>query len=1007
MSKQKMTMNTFLLITVPLIIFLLAIVIAVTVSMNIWAVALDLRFGRGEIQIVRLQGTENWDAGYYGEKLPASEVKKNAVSAAREISGEGIVLLKNNGILPLSPDAKITSFGRTAVDPIYGGSGKSQLNIKKEDVISCVKALSDTFGSSLNMSFINKLYNILDMHGGNNGKYKRGSAGRGSTVYNIGEFPSFEFSDVDYTLNDYNDAGIVVLGRSGGEGSDLSRDVTGSGEMSGKHQLELSAEEKDIIEYAKNKCESVIVILNMSTSFETGALEEDSGIDAILWMGFPGAAGFAALADILTGEVTPSGRTADIFAADFTKDPTWMNLGNFEFTNTLTFQPNAAGGGKAKYIEYEEGIYLGYRYYETAAKEFGENWYSDWKTTPDKASGTGVVYPFGFGRSYTSFSQKIIDFNAAGAAVKLSVEVENTGSKYSGKETVQIYYTAPYTKGGTEKAYVNLAAFGKTGLLAPGEKQILDFGFNKEDMASYDQKYEKAYVLDGGEYIVKLMKNSHEMWAGQQFTFNIDRTVFGKDNPRQSEKDAQSYMNADGSLESFPSAALGNKTAGYIPATNRFDYMTDYMKGSGVTNLSRTDFSATFPTQAIDKEAPEDVVKALAVNGFDYQTDAELGNNITSKIYQPQNPVVSEDNGLMLIDLRGLNYYDERWELLLNQLSYSDEELILTVGAYNQTHKLESLGKPATNELDGPQGLGGSYESDGTTEVACAWSSQPVLAATFNTELGYKMGENIGQEGLAMGLNGWYAPGLNMHRTPFSGRNFEYYSEDPLLSGKMAAKVVSGAGDCGLYTFLKHFALNDQETNRLALVGIWASEQTMREIYLKSFELCVKEAKCTIKYISDKIGTVSTSTKRASTAIMTTHNSIGSVHSTESYALLTEVTRGEWGFNGIIITDVRSGIDSDKRLRAGNDLSMDTKSGLSTKDHTSPTALHAYRKAIKNLLYAVVNSNAMTNIVPGSILYYQWSPWAVWLLVGNIIVYLFIIGLIAYLIAKVIKSKRK
>lgn len=1004
-GKQKMSQKLFMLIMIPVLVILLGTVIAVTAVMNYFKVTMDVYLGRGELHLVPLEGTENWNTDYYGTKMSTAASKDAAVKVSRKISDEGIILLKNNGTLPVTATSKVTALGRTVIDPVYGGSGSGNVDATQDYIITCVEALTDTFGENLNTAVISRMESLFANDTSN--KYKKAEIAMddmSSDFYGIGEFYGEDYRAMDAIVSGYTDAMLVFIGRAGGEGGDLTQDMSlnNSGGSSDEHQLELNEHEKAMISYAKSKSDKVIVVLNMSTTLELGALETDGEIDAVVWMGSPGAVGFGSMTNVITGKVNPSGRTVDTFVADFETDPTWVNFGDFQYDyNGAPKSHPGAGTDQVSYVEYEEGIYVGYRYYETAAAVKGDSWYNEWKKSADKATGTGVVYPFGYGKSYTTFTQKITSSDYSGDKVRLSVEVENTGT-VKGKEVVQVYYTAPYL-GNIEKAHVNLVAFAKTDVLEPAGKETVKIEFLKEDMASYDYKSAKAYVLDAGEYEIKLMKNSHEVW--DSFKFSLDsKTVYGADNPRQSEKTAQSYMNADGTLEDYSAKKLADPEADYIAAVNRFEDLNSYMSNSDMANLSRNDFDGTSPTRGVAKKAASQTVKDTLAE-FEYATDALLGNVATSRIYESEAPVSGDDNNLSLIDVRGLNYYDEKWDLLLDQLTYSKEEFkILTGGTYN-TRILEVLGKPITADQDGPAGLRPSFNS-AVEYNACAWCSEPLLAATFNVDLAYEMGETVGQEALALGISGWYAPAMNIHRSQFAGRNFEYYSEDSFLSGKMAAAVVSGAGKSGLYAYVKHFVLNDQEINRCFNLCTWVNEQALREIYLKPFEICIKEAICSISYISDDQGNWSTSTMRAATGVMSSFNRIGAVMVSESYALLTEVLRDEWGFNGMIITDMMNGSNEDKKLRAGNDLNMAFNDDSGVADQQSATAKHAFRKAVKNICYTVVNSNAMVGFAPGTIFYYDMSPWAIWLLVGNIIVYALIIAGAVWIVFRSLHAKK-
>lgn len=1005
--KKKINTKKMILISAPILTILLGVTVTVTCLMNYYAPTMDMYFGRGDKKLIAAEGTDTWDTDYYGVKKEASKTKLNSEEVAKKISNEGIVLLKNKDqALPLNSQERITPLGRSFVDPIYGGNGSGNVDVSQNYIVTAEEALKDSFGSRLNTAMVDHLNKVLATN-----EYRRGSIGMSSSTYQIGEFPISEYTGMESGVANYQDVGLVFIARGGGEGGDLTRDMSKSGGNIGEHQLELDDNEKALLSYSKEHFKKTVVILNLSTTMELGQMAEDDDIDAILWIASPGAVGFSSLAKILDGSVNPSGRTIDTFAADFKEDPTWQNFGDYRYTNVSADGYGGSSTPGGTYVEYEEGIYVGYKYYETAYALYGNNFYEQWKQSATKNEGTGVVYPFGYGLSYTSFDQKITNVSESDNDVTFDVEVENTG-KVAGKDAVEIYYTPAYDKSmGVEKAAINLIDFGKTSEIAPGKKESLSFVIHKEDMASYDYKENKCYVLNHGTYDIKLMKNAHEAYKDQDIAVQIDKDIiYNQDHPRQSDIDAQSYMYSDGTYgnKQVPAQSLSDPSSKFVAATNQFDDVSQYVdESSDMTSLSRQDFKNTFPTAgASKKEAPESVIKDF--EDFDVDSDATYGNTSTSVVYHKEKPVIAADNGLSLIDMRGLNYYDSTWDSFLDQLTYSDEELKVTIGANYQTLKIDSLGKPATDDHDGPQGLTGTYGT-GNKIDAFAWCSEPLIASTFNKDLAREMGSAVGQEALSLNISGWYGPAMNIHRSPFSGRNFEYYSEDPLISGKIGAQVIGGAGDSGLYAYVKHFAMNDQETNRLRNICVWANEQTIRETYLKPFEIAVKEARCHIDYIADDKGTISTTTMRAATAVMSSFNRIGSKMTCQSYALLTNVLRNEWGFKGTVVTDMMGGLNYDLKLRAGNDLNMDGKGNLSIKDKTSATALYAFRRAIKNVCYTVVNSNAMVGTAPGTVIMYEMSPWKVDLIIGNVIAYTVIalgVGINTFYIIREKKRKK-
>ena len=680
---------------------------------------------------------------------------------------------------------------------------------------------------------------------------------------------------------DFSDTAIVVFGRAGGEGADMPMDMAAyEGGTEGRHYMELTENEEAMFDMVKENFEKVIVLINSSSPMELGFLENEK-VDAAMWIGGPGSVGLQGVANALCGEVNPSGRLVDTYAYDATSSPAYMNIGDFTYTGTEHENGGMLGGvAPYKFMNYQEGIYVGYRYYETAAQDG----YINYEET--------VQYPFGYGLSYTTFEQKMGELSADGDSISVDVTVTNTG-KVPGKEVVQLYYTPPYTKGGIEKSHVVLAAFDKTDVLKPGESQTLTLSFMKEDMASYDYKDAKAYVLEKGDYAIKLMKNSHDVI--DQRTYKVKETVV-------------------------------NRESDLVEATNQFDDVA-----GDITYVSRADWEGTMPKEKAKDQAPsKEVLKALQNTKVETDPDAE--------------DIVFKKHGLTLKDVKGLPYDDPKWEQLLEQLSIKDMEQLIGMSGW-QSVRIGSVGKPEVLDVDGPAGLNGLINGTKGNQ----YTSAVVVGSTWNTELPEAFGEALGDEAYANKVSGIYGPAMNIHRTPFSGRNFEYYSEDALLSGKMGAAMVRGCNEKNVYTYIKHFALNDQETNAIGGAN-WCNEQAMREIYLKPFELSVKEGE--------------------SKAIMTTWSRIGATWAGASKPLLQNVLRDEWGFEGFVITDNAMMGDfqnADQAIAAGNDMMLSSTQKEITIDETAE-GRQLMRKACHNILYVVANSNALEHArvgVPG------------------------------------------
>ena len=969
--------------------------VAAAVASDQYSAFLDHYLGAGEATITSVEGSEDWDTNYYTQEYDTVD---DATAAAEDLlvdlACEGIVLLKNdNDALPLDPATEtISLLGRFAVDCVYGGTGSGQVDTST--ATNLYQGIADA-GFTMN----DTTYDFIEE---NYEDYEAAYIGlMGTSNYYIGEIPWEDYS-TEAQESIAGTVGVVVLGRAGGEGDDLSNNLIedldldtdtddstaayvatsgsihqaadsedstltttttddttttdgstnaesdedfdpsdipeGGGSMGlvfseneetdnyveGQHELELCVEEKSVLEAAIANCDKVIVIVNASTSMELGPIMSggDYEVDAILEVGSYGATGAAAVGKVLSGEVNPSGRTCDIWAADFTADPTFGNFGGCQYEDITDHY-----GSGAYFTEYKEGIYFGYRYYETAAVEAEAGNYDGFDYD------SAVVFPFGYGLSYTTFDETLDSVDVADDTVTCTVTVTNSGS-VAGKDVVEIYYSAPYTYGGIEKSAVVLGAFAKTSELEAGASETLELSFPVRQMASWSMDL-GYYVLDEGDYVISLRSDSHNVIAEETLTFS--ETEYTTDE------------------------ATGTEL------TNQFSDMTEYMEAN-CENLSRADFAGTWPSDAENRNAAD-----CGITLEEYVTEDHLDDS-------DEMPTTGADNGLSLIDLRGLDYDDETWDLLLDELSVDDMTTMFSDCAYN-TPAIDSINKPATVEPDGPAG----FTSLATTAMGasaggnCAYCSEYLLAQTWNVDALYDMGLMIGQEALVSGYNGWYAPGMNTHRSPFAGRNFEYYSEDPLLAGKLAAAVVSGAATNGVYAMCKHFAMNDQEHYRAEHLCMWANEQTVREIYLKPFEIAVKEATYEEKYISDTDGTVSTRTAPACTGIMSSYNYVGATWSGGRKSLCTNVLRDEWGFTGCVISDFNAGdyMVYSQAIEAGTDLQLGYASmkDRTFEDTDHATVVNELRTSSHRLLYTVANSNAMQGMASGSIVTYSTAAW--------------------------------
>ena len=830
----------------------------------------------------------------------AETAQAGEASAAmtEEVAAEGIILLDNkNGALPLAQGTKVNLFGYGSRDTVYGGSGSGSGD--ESNNVTMAQGLTNA-GFEVNQ----ELVDFYDDH-----FVERTGVGYTGNNFDINEPPVTEYSDelLD-NAKAFSDVALVVISRLGGEGADLPLDMTPSesavgssgaatsvgvqGGDAGKHYLELQQVEIDMLDMVKENFGTVVVLINSANTMELGFLEEKD-VDAALWLGCLGSTGCNALGRVLSGEVNPSGRTTSTFAYAVESAPSYYSFGDYDYTN-VTYTNNSPISANTEpdayhYVDYVEGIYVGYRYYETAAADG----FLDYDQT--------VQYPFGYGLSYTTFTQEIADFRDDGTTIAMDVTVTNTGDA-AGKDVVQVYYTAPYTPGGIEKSHVVLSGFAKTGELQPGESQTVTVAFTYEDMASYDYTGVKAqggaYVLEQGDYEIKLMNNAHDLIDSR--TVTVDRDIIYND------------------------ANDGPRSTDAVAAVNLFDGVT---WGEDVTYVSRADWAGTMPTQRApqNREASAEIVSALTDTSV--PSDPEAAD------------ITTADNGLTLADMKGLDYDDPQWDKLLEQVTVEEMTNLVANGGWC-TQAVPSVGKSYYTEVDGPNGINNIMAGVTGTQ----YTGQSVLGCTWNTELAGRMGTTFAQEAIAYNISGLYAPGLNIFRSPFSGRNFEYFSEDGLHTGKMAAAEIQGIQSQGVYCYSKHFAVNDQETNRdQGGLCTWLNEQAMREVYLRGFELAVKEGR--------------------TQGMMAAFNRLGTTNCAESPELLTQVLRNEWGFRGTVITDCimqLSYVDADRCVRAGCDLQLALMGLSSPGEETTGTAdgRQALRNATHNILYMTANSAA-------------------------------------------------
>ena len=856
----------------------------------------------------------------------ANKISEDSIEEAYayndEIAGEGMTLLENDGLLPLAEGTKLNVFGWSSTNPVYGGVGSGALNFQY-DTTSLLQGLTDA-GFEVNQELVD-FYTAYCA--------ERPSVGMWAQDWTLPEPNVNLYTDeMMASAKAYSDVALVVVSRPGGENADLPWDMTsvvdgswmeldaltansyfngvyddtlneGNDWDEGDHYLQLTNREEELLDLVCSNFDNVVVVINTNNVIETGFLNEYDQIKGAVYCPCPGQNGFAALGKVLDGEINPSGKTVDTWLYDLMEGPYANNFGYFMYDNmdehrvySVSWFTGAETIESPMFLNYVEGIYVGYKFWETAADE-GFLTYEDY-----------VSYPFGYGLSYTTFTQEMSELTVTDTTISFDVTVTNTGS-VAGKEVVEVYFDPPYINGGIEKATANLVAFDKTAELTPGASEVVHFDIAIEDMASYDEYVNEAYVLDAGDYTISVNANSHDILDAKVWT--LDETIVYSD----------------------------GRASDVAAATNQFEDAY----GDKATYLSRADGFANYDvaTAAPVDMSLSDEYKASFINNANY--DVFSLNNDADVM-----PTLGANNGLSLEDLVGVDYDDPKWDELLDQLTVEDMVLLIKSGGYS-TAAVESVGKVGTYDCDGPASINNNYTGEGSI----GFCGSVMVSSSWNSDMSYNFGSSIGRMADELDVSGWYAPAMNIHRTAFSGRNFEYWSEDGVLSGYMAAAAIQGAEAHGVYSYIKHFAMNDQETGRNTMICTWSNEQAIREIYLKSFEIAVK------------VG--------GADAVMSSFNYIGTTWAGGYDALLNKVLRDEWGFNGMVLTDYYGGygyMDADQAIRNGGDVCLapyDIGTNI-LDDQQSATSLQAARTACKHILYTVANSRAYyeENLNPGA-----------------------------------------
>ena len=853
--------------------------------------------------------TEHFTSDYDSKEA----MKARLEDVGKQIEAEGAVLLENNGALPLNNAAKITILGQDSVDPVYGGGGAGSVDTSKAiDLYTGIKEA----GYQTNDT-VYKFYT----EGAGKAYRKTVPDAYGQGVFGVNEVPVSEYTnEVTSSFAEYNDAAVVVIGRSGGESSDIQSTPL----ENGYRYLQLDDDEKELINLACRNFENVVVLLNTQNPLELGDLAK-TDVDAVLWIGALGETGAEAVGEILSGSVSPSGRLTDTYAYDSHSAPAMANFGAYTIANSEVMFGNS-------YMVYSEGIYVGYRYYETRYEDvvLGNENAADYKYSDV------VQYPFGYGLSYTEFAYSDYSLSEENEHYTAKVTVTNTGDT-AGKHAVEIYMQSPYTdydkENKIEKSAVELAGYTKTGILEAGESETVTVEIPKEMLKTYDQYGQGTYIVDAGDYYFTVGTDAHDavnnILAAKGYT-------------------AADNMDAEGNAEMAAKVTVkeqDNTTYTVSQATgyqiqNQFEDVDMNSYDAEHVYLSRNDWAGTWPATYAKGSwtAPEEFVEALNIPVIE---DTVGETPVTGTI----NNEIGTLTAAMMMEL---DYDDPMWDTLIQQMSVEELDKLVRVGGY-ATMGVDSIQLPSTQDKDGPAGISSTLVGG---ENGTSYPPEIVLASTWNDELAKEFGKAIGEDSLDLEVAGWYAPAMNIHRTPYSGRNFEYYSEDSFLSGMMGAAAVQGAQEKGVLVYIKHFALNDQETNRMG-VAVFANEQSVRDLYLKPFETTVRDG--------DAHGA------------MVSMNRIGADWTGAHDGLMTEALRNEWGFEGVAITDqasfeVFAYEDMRSGLAAGTDLWLNTDTELWKLDEKemTDTVVASMQRAAKNIVFAVSRSNAMNGLSSSS-----------------------------------------
>lgn len=854
--------------------------------------------------------TEHFTSDYASD----DEREQALADMGTTILREGVTLLKNeNGTLPLEATSKISVFGQDSVDSVYGGGGAGSIDTSK------AQSLMDAFeqaGFDVNPT-LTEFYTT----GAGKDYRKTSTDAYGKGTFAVNEVPASAYTDdVEKSFASYNDAAIVVIGRSGSESQDLPTDKLASGYT----YLQLDDDERAMLKMASDNFDKVVVLLNTQNPMELADLEDDS-IDAVMWIGSLGQTGAGGVAEALNGTVNPSGHLPDTYAYDLKSAPSSANFGSYAIVNgTDRFT--------SSYMAYAEGIYVGYRYYETRYEDvvLGNEARSNYDYTKQ------VAYPFGYGLSYTDFTWSDYSMKKADGGFDISVKVTNTG-KTAGKDVVQLYMQSPYTDydkaNGIEKASVELVGYAKTDTLKAGASETVTVHVDQESMKTYDSAGEGTYIMDAGDYYLAAGTDAHN-------ALNNILAAKGKTTADGMTENGNAALAAKHTVHSQDNTTYAKSAATDEKISNQFDDVDLTTYDNSFTYLSRSDWTGSWPATYADGKwtASQKFLDALTIDTAQSEPEQKPTTDT-------DNPSYGKLNASMLMDT---DYADESWSALIGQMSVKELDQLVRIGGY-ATKSVSSTQLPATTDKDGPAGISSTLVGG---ESGMGYPSEIVIAATWNSDLAESFGKAIGEDSLALKVAVWYGPACNIHRNPYGGRAFEYFSEDSYLSGAMCAKVVAGAGSKGVVSTVKHFALNDQETNRMG-GAIFANEQTIRQLYLRPFEMSVRDG--------------------GATAMMASMNRIGSRWTGGHKGLMTNTLRGEWGFNGFVVTDQASYSvfayeDLREGLEAGTDPWLNTDAGLwkLPDDDMTDGVIANMQRAAHNISYAISRSNAMNGLSANS-----------------------------------------